>query len=444
MKPRRHVVLPVVPAVLGLAMWAAVQAADEAASTLQEGDTLRGLSGVFLVLEEVTREVEPLGLAYEGLKTDTEQQLLRNGIQVFAEDELCRVPGTPCLRVTVGCKPGSEGKDPLVSYTILVQFSQDVALTRDPNLVCSAVTWKKTVVGGVQRSGIGKVRDRVQDLVGMFVQDFLTANPTQEGADQDRSDAGIESEPNKVPAGGGPARGATLTLNLGKGVTLDLVLISPGSFTMGSPSPDQDRVPDEGPLRQVQITKAFYLGKYEVTQDQYKGVMGRNPSNLLAGSQPVEMVSWEDAAAFCKKLGAELTRSIRLPTEAEWEYACRAGTQTRFYWGEDPHHSRIGDYAWHGKNSGGRPRVVGLKKPSGWGLYDMAGNVWEWCSDWYAETYAGLSGTDPQGPLLGKTRVLRGGGFLCVAQDCRSASRSDGSPLGRNDCIGFRIVLDAD
>jgi len=443
-KPRRHILPPAVPAVLVLALWAGVQAADQARSAAVEGDTLRGLSGVFVVLEEVTREVEPLGLAYEVLKADTEQQIRRHGIQLLSEEGLSRVEGTPCLRVAVGCKPGSAGKDPLVSYTILVQFSQDVALTRDPNIVCSAVTWKKTVVGMVQRSGIQKIRGRVEDLVGMFVQDFLAANPTQAaaqgGAEQGRPDGTVESG----RAVGEPGPGGTLTLTLGKGVTLDLALISPGSFTMGALPPDQDRFLDEGPLRYVQITKPFYLGKYEVTQDQYKAVMGRNPSNLLAAGQPVEMVSWEDAVAFCTRLSAELTRTIRLPTEAEWEYACRAGTRSRFYWGEDPGQSWIGDHAWYGKNSGGRPRVVGLKKPNGWGLHDMAGNVWEWCSDWYGETYAGLSGIDPQGPLLGKTRVLRGGGFLCVAQDCRSASRSDGSPLGRDDCIGFRIVLDPD
>ena len=211
---------------------------------------------------------------------------------------------------------------------------------------------------------------------------------------------------------------------------------------MGSQPNEKDRILDEEPTRQVRITKPFYLGKYEVMQDQYKAVMGQNPSEFVGGNQPVEMVSWDNAVAFCKKLSAKLGRNVRLPTEAEWEYACRAGTQTRFYWSDDPNYSSVGDYAWYDKNSGRQTHGVGQKKPNAWGLYDMAGNVWEWCSDRYADSYAALSSVDPQGPSSGKTRILRGGGRRDELQYCRSALRSGGTPDRWGNSCGFRIALD--
>ncbi|MDP2897611.1 MAG: SUMF1/EgtB/PvdO family nonheme iron enzyme, partial [bacterium] len=158
---------------------------------------------------------------------------------------------------------------------------------------------------------------------------------------------------------------------------------------------------------------------------------------------PVENVSWDDAQEFARKLSQKENVTYRLPTEAEWEYACRAGTTTEFYWGDDVGVAQIGRYAWCAGNydwreSGSKP--VGQKKPNAWELYDMSGNVWEWCQDLYVDKYPTESQTDPTGAAGGSDRVLRGGGWNSYAFSCRSADRSGGSPSRRNDGLGFRLV----
>jgi formylglycine-generating enzyme required for sulfatase activity len=153
----------------------------------------------------------------------------------------------------------------------------------------------------------------------------------------------------------------------------------------------------------------------------------------------VETVSWNDAAEFCKKLSEKTRQAVRLPTEAEWEYACRAGTQTAFSFGEAP--SALGDYAWWDGNSAKTTHPVGQKKPNSWGLYDMHGNLWEWCADWYAEYPAGPA-TDPSGPATGDRRVLRGGAWdLNVTGGFRCACRGNGVPSSRGNYVGFRCAM---
>jgi formylglycine-generating enzyme required for sulfatase activity len=204
------------------------------------------------------------------------------------------------------------------------------------------------------------------------------------------------SQPSTQPA-------KELTLHLGNKVTMKLVLIPAGKFLMGSPKDEADRRDDEGPQHEVKISKPFYMGVYEVTQEQYEQIVGKNPSSGLRDAQnPVETVSWEDAVAFCKKFSALTGRAVRLPTEAQWEYACRAGSATQFGFGgkeED-----LSDYAWWGHDKGnghGCTHAVGQKKPNNWGLYDMHGNVSEWCADAYdKDYYAKAENTDPQGPAL--------------------------------------------
>ena len=218
-----------------------------------------------------------------------------------------------------------------------------------------------------------------------------------------------------------------LTLDLGGAVTLKLVLIRPGRFMMG-----------ETERHEVTLTKPFYMGATEVTQAQYEAVMGVNPSFNKGATNPVEMVVWDDAAEFCKKLSAKTRQAVRLPTEAEWEYACRAGTDTAFSFGDDE--SASGDYAWHKGNSGGTTHPVGQKKPNPWGLSDMHGNVWQWCADWYGD-YPGGAATDPQGPASGTARVLRGGSWNYAAHDCRCVTRGGNSPEGRFIDFGFRVVV---
>jgi formylglycine-generating enzyme required for sulfatase activity len=226
----------------------------------------------------------------------------------------------------------------------------------------------------------------------------------------------------------------------------NMVWIAPGTFTMGSPSNETHRDSREGPQTKVTISRGFLMSKYEVTQAQYKAVMGTNPSHLKGDNKPVEKVSWDDAVVYCAKLtGKEKAAGrlpagyeYRLPTEAEWEYGCRAGTTTAFSFGSDE--SQLGEYAWYRDNSGSTSHPVGQKKPNGWGLYDMHGNIWEWCQDWYGN-YPGGSVTDPQGPGTGSYRVGHGGSWGSIARYCRSAYRSSNGPGGRYIDLGFRPVL---
>jgi formylglycine-generating enzyme required for sulfatase activity len=232
------------------------------------------------------------------------------------------------------------------------------------------------------------------------------------------------------PAVPAPKSGsAIVTLDLGKGVAMRLVLIRPGKFLMGEGKEQ----------REVTISKPFYMGATEVTQAQYEAVMRVNPSHFKGAANPVDKVSWFDAMDFCKKLSERTRQVFRLPTEAEWEYACRAGTTTRFSFGDSE--SDLGDYAWHKGNSGEKTHPVAQKKPNAWGLYDMHGNVWEWCADWYGSYTAGPL-TDPQGAASGSLRVLRGGswrggdtvGFRCAYRD------GSGHPANRGNYYGFRCA----
>jgi formylglycine-generating enzyme required for sulfatase activity len=238
------------------------------------------------------------------------------------------------------------------------------------------------------------------------------------------------SEPN-VPGG----------MEVTNSIGMKLRLIPAGEFMMGSPGTESGRSDNEIQHR-VSITKPFYLGVTEVTQEQYQKVMGTNPSQFKGPQNPVEEVSWADAVEFCRKLSAmpaEKTAGhvYRLPTEAEWEYACRSGTTTAYGFGDDA--SRLGDYGWFEGNWDSKTPPVGEKKPNGWGLYDMHGNVFEWCQDWYG-VYPSGSATDPTGATSGSLRVYRGGSWASLARSCRSAIRSRFSPGYRNNDLGFRVL----
>ncbi len=234
----------------------------------------------------------------------------------------------------------------------------------------------------------------------------------------------------------------TLTLDLGGGVKMELVLVPAGEFMMGSPKSEASRRSDEGPTHRVRMTRAFYMGKCEVAQAQYERVMGKKPSKFKGPTNPVEMVSWNDAVEFCSKLSQRTGRKARLPTEAEWEYACRAGTTTRFCSGDSD--KAVGDYAWHSGNAGKKTRPVGGKRANAWGLHDMHGNVWEWCSDPYDSGYYRKSPPeDPRGPKKGRFYVLRGGSYSNSDKYCRSAHRYSGRPTGRYNRNGFRVVVDS-
>jgi formylglycine-generating enzyme required for sulfatase activity len=238
----------------------------------------------------------------------------------------------------------------------------------------------------------------------------------------------------------GAGQGKEITLTLGKGVTMKLVRIPPGKFMMGSTQTEKDRSTIEGPQHEVTISKPFFMGIYEVTQEQYEAVVGKNPSQFKGKQNPVEQVSWADATAFCRAMSAKTKRAVRLPTEAEWEYACRAGTKTRFCFGDDA--AQLEEYGWHSGNSDGKTHEVGQKKPNALGLFDMYGNVHEWCSDWSLDSYANVKATDPQGPDSGAEHIMRGGCWRCPPHSCRSATRAWNSPPFRiPDGIGFRVVV---
>jgi formylglycine-generating enzyme required for sulfatase activity len=228
-----------------------------------------------------------------------------------------------------------------------------------------------------------------------------------------------------------------LTLDLGNGVKLDLVLIQPGTFMMGAENVSEN----EKPVHKVTLTKPFYLGKYEVTQEQWQAVMGDNPSQFKegaeAGKRPVEQVSWNDInAKFLPKLAERMSKgwTPRLPTEAEWEYCCRAGT-TEDYAG------KLNEMGWHESNSKDMTHPVGGKKANAWGLYDMHGNVWEWCADLKTD-YPSEAVTNPTGALSGSYRLGRGGSWGGDAKYCRSALRDWGTPDYRGLRLGFRLAMD--
>ncbi len=238
-----------------------------------------------------------------------------------------------------------------------------------------------------------------------------------------------------------PIKGGSLTdIPPGKTWTepvtgMEFVSVPAGKFMMGDVF--GDGYDGEKPVHEVRLN-SFYMGKYPVTQGQWKKVMGSNPSHFKKGdSYPVEKVSWDDVNEFIRKLFAlnQGKHVFRLPTEAEWEYAARSGGKKEKYAGGD----YIDDLAWYDGNSGSETHPVGQKKPNGLGIYDMSGNVWEWCADWYGP-YGSGAVSNPSGPSSGSVRVYRGGSWFNVAGNCRSANRNRGGPGGRNGGLGFRVL----
>ncbi|MCC6155944.1 MAG: formylglycine-generating enzyme family protein [Candidatus Hydrogenedentes bacterium] len=212
-----------------------------------------------------------------------------------------------------------------------------------------------------------------------------------------------------------------------------------GTFTMGSPENEVERGDDET-QHTVTLTEGFWLSTFEVTQDQWLEFMESNPSSIEGGDLPVDNMSWNDVQDFLANLNAAKASSgYRLPTEAQWEYACRAGATTRFYWGEDANETGIDDHAWYEANSSSEINSVGQKVANAWGLRDMSGNVSEFCQDFYGE-YPEEGVTNPEGPDSGEFRVVRGGGFFSGPEDCRAAVRDRSQEQGGDSGRGFRIV----
>lgn len=263
-----------------------------------------------------------------------------------------------------------------------------------------------------------------------------------------RNDSKPESPASTVAAVPSPGREKeTGTSALSGTNASDQVLIPGGKFNMG----DKDEI--DAPIHEVEVS-AFLMDRYLVTQEAFQKLMGANPSRWKGDKNPVEQLRWSDAARFCNKRseaeGLEPCYDLktlkcnfeasgyRLPTEAEWEYACRAGTATAYFFGDSP--ARLGDYAWFEKNSGGHPRPVGQKQPNPWGLYDIAGNVWEWCNDFYkVDYYQEAPRENPRGPADGQNKVLRGGAWRFSDDNCRSGYRYNENPGQADVCFGYDI-----
>jgi len=250
-------------------------------------------------------------------------------------------------------------------------------------------------------------------------------------------------------AGGEAQVDKEIVLDCGDGVSLKCVLIPAGRFLMGSPETEKHRTDREGPQREVTISKPFYIAVHQVTQAQWRAAMGTEPWSGQEFAEPddnhaVNYVRWEHAVDFCGELSRRTGRRVALPTEAEWEYACRAGSETAYCFGDDP--AELGDYAWYDKNAwntGQRyPHAVGLKKPNAFGLYDMHGNLYEWCRDYFDKNfYKKAPNVDPENTNELGCHVLRGGSFYYVAGRCRSAVRVEGQAGLQLDNDGFRVSV---
>jgi formylglycine-generating enzyme required for sulfatase activity len=229
----------------------------------------------------------------------------------------------------------------------------------------------------------------------------------------------------------------TMTNSIG----MELVRLPAGHFVMGGDWDAEQADENELPRHAVRFPQPLYIGRFPVTQDQWAAVMGSNPSEFRGGDHPVETVSHDDAAEFLRRLNSsEDNPGYRLPTEAEWEYAARAGSESTYCFG--PQVARLADYAWFQKNSGRQTHPVGRLAPNAWGLYDLHGQVHEWCADWFDRSYYARSPeVDPRGPRRGVARALRGGDWGSEAWYCRCAIRSLSAPTRRSPRVGFRVVL---
>jgi len=232
------------------------------------------------------------------------------------------------------------------------------------------------------------------------------------------------------------AGAAEVTLDAGP-VSFELVRIPPGTFEIGSPPTEEGHRPNEAPRRKVRITRPFYLGRFEVTQRQYTLIMGRNPSSFRGEALAMDQITYPRAVELCEELSRRTGVHVVLPTEAQWEYACRAGTTTRFYTGDT--RADLDRAGWFSGNAGDTVHPVGLKAPNAFGLYDMHGNVWELCADFLGD-YGSIAADDPVGPPGEGRGAMRGGGWDHEADDARSASRLRSDPMFGG--AGIRVAVD--
>ena len=239
-------------------------------------------------------------------------------------------------------------------------------------------------------------------------------------------------------ASGASLTGSTITIPVKDGISIDMVRVEAGTLTMGATTEMKNPYDDEKPTHQVTLTNDYYIGKYEVTQALWKAVMGNNPSEFKGDNLPVEMVSWSDCQEFISKLNRITEKTFRLPTEAEWEYAARGGKKSRGY--QYSGSNNLSDVAWYYDNSGSKTHAVGTKQSNELGIYDMSGNVYEWCQDRYGE-YRRSAQVNPTGAMSGSVRVFRGACWYYNARLCRLSCRGGNSPDYRYCGLGLRLVL---
>lgn len=279
--------------------------------------------------------------------------------------------------------------------------------------------------------------------IGMAAQSTITRHKPKPAVTKPKPAAKPKAKPKPAPRrnsthhSGSTSSTVSLSTELNKLIN-NMVYVSGGTFTMGGTSEQgSDAYDDEKPTHSVTLS-SYYICKYEVTQALWRAVMGSNPSNFKGDNLPVENVSWNDCQTFINRLNSYTGRNFRLPTEAEWEFAARGGNYSRHYKYSGSNY--ISDVAWYDGNSGNRTHPIGTKQANELGLYDMSGNVYEWCSDWYG-SYSSYSQNDPTGPNSGSYRVIRGGSWCNFARYCRSSDRNGSTPGYRNRVFGLRLVL---
>ena len=282
--------------------------------------------------------------------------------------------------------------------------------------------------------GVGSV-EKNRTYVLVLNQMGMSSNP----ADVSTTASTVSVSPVQVPAvPSNTISDDVITIPVKDGICIEMVKVEGGTFMMGATSEMKNPNSNEKPVHQVTLTNDYYMGKYEVTQALWQAVMGSNPSEYKGDNLPVETVSWNDCQKFISKLNSLTGRMFRLPTEAEWEYAARGGKESRGY--QYSGSSNISDVAWYDENSGSKTHPVGTKQANELGIYDMTGNVWEWCSDWYS-SYSSSSQTNPTGSDSGSARVSRGGGWFNDASYCRLSVRFYYTPDFRLDILGLRLAL---
>jgi formylglycine-generating enzyme required for sulfatase activity len=364
-------------------------------------------------------------------------RVIRGGVKPLSSQMPSKVEEAPSIPELPSTRVIRKGVPPLPSQIPLkIEEDEPYIQNREKNRVSlRIVLW----VGGIVMLAIALVTL----VVGISGEKGKVTKPKQEPEQEPKQEP--EQEPIFLRAPFSPKKAKTVQeklakslgkpleakFDLGNGVGLDMMLIPAGDFMMGSPESEKGRANHET-QHAVTLTKPFYMGKYEVTQEQWESVMGNNPSNNKGEKLPVTNVSWDDCQNFIKKLNEKNKGKYRLPTEAEWEYACRAGTTTAYSFGDSITKS---DANYGGSDT----KAVGSYKPNAFGLYDMHGNVYEWCEDWKAD-YPKESVIDPKGPATGDSRVLRGGFFLGDESRIRSSYRSINSPTYRDLNGGFRLA----